>query len=304
MACPASESSRQRHDGSQLLRRQPAGAARSSHAASTALSRRHPLSGRDRAGRARAGAGPVSGSVLRGALSALVLAAAGAAAEAPVSERLAKASPERGEKVFRVCSACHAVDAGAPHGIGPNLRGVVGRAVASAEAFDRYTPAMKSFGGVWSPERLDRYLRQPMAEVEGTAMVFPGIPDAGDRVDLIAWLALNSPEPMDFTAGSAPSGAAVGAGDTAAAAPQRDRPPALGVLVAAEGAEETHAYCTACHSERIVAQQGLTRADWEELLEQMVEENGMNPIGEPDLGRIIAYLSAHYGPDRPNFPRP
>ena len=73
-------------------------------------------------------------------------------------------------------------------------------------------------------------------------------------------------------------------------------------LVAGEGARETHAYCTACHSERIVAQQGLTRADWEEVLEQMIEENGMTPIEEPDLGRVLAYLSAHYGPDRPNFP--
>ena len=68
------------------------------------------------------------------------------------------------------------------------------------------------------------------------------------------------------------------------------------------GPRRTHAYCTVCHSERIVAQQGLTRFDWEELLEQMVEEHGMNPIGEPDLGRVLDYLAANYGPDRPNFP--
>ena len=245
-------------------------------------------------------------AVLGGVLAALALGVAGAAAgEALISERLATASPERGEKVFRTCTACHAVDADAPPGIGPNLWAVVGRAVASAEGFDRYTPAMRSLGGAWSPERLDRYLQQPMTEVEGTTMVFPGLASAADRADVIAWLNLNSPEPIGFASDHVVSGDTGGAGGAdvpVTAAPQPDRPPDLGVLVAGAGAEEAYAYCTACHSERIVAQQGLTRTDWEELLEQMVEENGMNPIGEPDLGRVLDYLAANYGPDRPNFP--
>ena len=235
------------------------------------------------------------------------------AAETSLRERLSAASPERGRQVLRVCSACHSVEAGAAHKIGPNLWGVVGRPVATAEGYDRYSPAMVSFAGAWSPERLDRYLRRPTTVVEGTAMVFAGVPDDGDRADLIAWLALNSPDPTGFASKHAAIEGAAGAGEGAAGAgagnaqptePQALRPTALGVLVAAEGADETHAYCTACHSERIVAQQGLTRTDWEELLEQMVEENGMDPIEEPDRGRILAYLETHYGPDRPNFPRP
>ena len=246
--------------------------------------------------------------VLQGVLMALALVIArGSAGEASVSERLATASPERGQKVFRVCSACHTIDADVSHGIGPNLWAVIGRAVASAEGFERYTSAMRSYGGTWSAERLDRYLRQPMAEIEGTAMIFPGIPDADDRADLIAWLDRNSPAPSLAASldGASADGAARVPGtadDSGTAAPQLDRPPGLGVLVAAAGADETHVYCTVCHSERIVAQQGLTRADWEELLEQMVEENGMNPIEEPDLGRVLDYLAANYGPDRPNFP--
>ena len=254
---------------------------------------------------------PPRGGILSGTLAAIVVAAVAlvtaAASDTSLRDRLATASPDRGQKVFRVCRACHTIDAGAAHTVGPNLWAVVGRAVASADGFDRYTPAMSSFGGVWSPERLDRYLRHPTAEVEGSAMVFPGIPDAGDRADLIAWLNANSPTPADFSSSRAVAGDATdghGANDTGADAPRPDRPPVLGVLVAAEGAEETYAYCTACHSERIVAQQGLTRTDWEELLEQMVEENGMEPIEEPDRGRILAYLETHYGPDRPNFPRP
>ena len=253
------------------------------------------------------GSGSIRRAVLCGALAAFVPTAA-ADGDASLRDRLATASPERGQRVFRVCGACHPVAEGAAHTIGPNLWGVVGRRVAAAEGYDRYTPAMASLGGVWSPERLDRYLHQPMAEVEGTAMVFPGIPDAADRADLIAWLNLSSPSPLVLAPGRAAPRAAPGtegAGDTQSAGaspPQGGRPPDLGVLVAGEGAEETHIYCTVCHSERIVAQQGLTRSDWEELLEQMVEENGMNPIGEPDLGRVLDYLAASYGPDRPNFP--
>ena len=171
--------------------------------------------GRGQSGRTDAGANPTPGIVLGGVLAALALATAGAApGEAPISERLATASSERGKKVFRTCSACHAVEAGAPHGIGPTLWAVIGRAVASAEGFDRYSPAMRSLAGTWSPERLDRYLRQPMTEVEGTAMVFPGLASAADRADVIAWLNLKSPEPIDFTSNRVVAGGAAGAGGT------------------------------------------------------------------------------------------
>ena len=78
--------------------------------------------------------------------------------------------------------------------------------------------------------------------------------------------------------------------------------PNFGVLVAGDGAAETYAYCIVCHSERLVAQQGLTRQGWEEVIELMVEEHGMAPIAGPTLDRVLGYLSTHYGPDRPNFP--
>ena len=76
----------------------------------------------------------------------------------------------------------------------------------------------------------------------------------------------------------------------------------LGVLVAGEDAAETYARCIVCHSERLVAQQGLTRQGWEEVIDLMVEEHGMVPIQNPALDRVLGYLSTHYGPDRPNFP--
>lgn len=75
-----------------------------------------------------------------------------------------------------------------------------------------------------------------------------------------------------------------------------------GVLVDKPGVDLTHAYCAACHSERIVAQQGMTRKNWDKLFEWMVEEQGMSEIEEPDRTVILDYLAEHYNIDRPNFP--
>lgn len=83
----------------------------------------------------------------------------------------------------------------------------------------------------------------------------------------------------------------------------QDRDSEYGFLVEAPGVEEVHAYCTPCHSEMIVVQQGKTRENWNELLEWMVEEQGMAPIDEPDRTVVLDYLAKHYNEDRPNFPQ-
>ena len=233
--------------------------------------------------------------LLAGLLAWLPPTGSAVAGESSIQERLAAASPERGQALFRGCRACHGIDEGAAQTLGPNLREIVGRPVASAEGYGHYSPAMASFGGTWSVERLDRYLHQPAAEVEGTSMVFPGIADSGERADIIAWLSVIS------GSRSTPSGSRTEA--SAEAVPVHETGEAdFGLLVAAAGADATHAYCTVCHSERIVAQQGLTREDWLETLEYMVDEHGMAPIEGSDFDLVIDYLSTHYGPDRPNFP--
>lgn len=77
-----------------------------------------------------------------------------------------------------------------------------------------------------------------------------------------------------------------------------------GLLVDAPGVEETFGYCTACHSEMIVVQQGKTRKHWDDLFQWMVAEQAMFPIEEPDRSIILDYLAEHYNEDRPNFPTP
>lgn len=92
-----------------------------------------------------------------------------------------------GEQVFRRCVACHTVDKGGRNGIGPNLHGIVGAAVASKPDFS-YSGAMKAKGGVWDEATLDAYLEAPMKAVPGTRMAFAGVIDAADRKALILYL--------------------------------------------------------------------------------------------------------------------
>lgn len=79
--------------------------------------------------------------------------------------------------------------------------------------------------------------------------------------------------------------------------------PEFGILFVAEGVEATYYSCSGCHSERIIAQQGLTRGGWEEILEWMVDEQGMGELDDEDTKDILDYLSAHYNVDRLNFPK-
>jgi cytochrome c len=69
------------------------------------------------------------------------------------------------------------------------------------------------------------------------------------------------------------------------------------------GREDAYYLCSACHSFMLVAQQGLSRERWDDVLGWMVEEQGMDPPEPPTREAILDYLSEHYGPDRPNWRR-
>jgi len=58
------------------------------------------------------------------------------------------------------------------------------------------------------------------------------------------------------------------------------------------------AYCGACHSNKLVAQQGLNRDRWDKMLVWMVEEQGMYPLEEPDRTYVLDYLATYLGEDR------
>jgi cytochrome c len=64
---------------------------------------------------------------------------------------------------------------------------VVGRKVGSLPDYD-YSDALKKLGGVWTPARLDTWLRNPQAMAPGAKM-FLSVPDPQQRHDIIAYLA-------------------------------------------------------------------------------------------------------------------
>ncbi|MGI1662950.1 c-type cytochrome [Palleronia sp. KMU-117] len=107
--------------------------------------------------------------------------------EVPFAELFAAADPAAGERLFRACAACHKLEQGA-NGTGPYLWGVVGRPKHAAEGFG-YSSAMMEQEGEWSPENLDAFLENPKGYTPGTAMSYNGMRDAGDRANLIAYLA-------------------------------------------------------------------------------------------------------------------
>jgi aldose sugar dehydrogenase len=86
------------------------------------------------------------------------------------------------------CSGCHVVVDGLSHRLGPDLFGVVGRAIGQAQGFDEYSPAMRAQSGTWDEARLDQFLQQPQTSVPGNSMAFPGVPDATHRKAIIEYL--------------------------------------------------------------------------------------------------------------------
>jgi cytochrome c len=96
--------------------------------------------------------------------------------------------PEAGADLYdSVCKGCHGVN------IGPSLRGVVGRRVASVESFMGYSDALKALKDrTWTPELLDKFLQAPAELAPGTLMT-QVVPEAQTRADLIAYLATLTP---------------------------------------------------------------------------------------------------------------
>ncbi len=97
---------------------------------------------------------------------------------------------EKGAKVFKKCVSCHMVGDGAQNRVGPQLNGIIGRAVASVADFS-YSKGMTEYAKAqpnWSDEALASYLENPRKVVKGTRMSFAGLRKQSDRDDVIAYL--------------------------------------------------------------------------------------------------------------------
>lgn len=112
---------------------------------------------------------------------------AGDAARVPATQA-ADAGTERGRLLSQACQACHSLEAGGSHLVGPNLAGIFGRPAGTAAGFSNYSPALLRSGIVWSTAELDRWLADPAGFLPGTTMAFTGYQSAADRSALIDYL--------------------------------------------------------------------------------------------------------------------
>ncbi len=96
-------------------------------------------------------------------------------------------NPSRGAAVFGQCVACHSVEPGV-HLTGPSLARAWGRRAGTVEGFTRYSDPLKHADIIWDAATLDRWLEDPQTVVPRNLMTFPGLKDARQRADLIAYL--------------------------------------------------------------------------------------------------------------------
>lgn len=125
-------------------------------------------------------------------------AAAAPAADEPITVRLAKADPAKGEKAIGACKACHTFEKGGANKIGPHLFDVYGRAKAGVDGF-AYSAAMKGKSSEkWEAEQLDGFLKNPKAYIPGTIMAFAGMGKPDTRADVVAYLntLADAPKPL------------------------------------------------------------------------------------------------------------
>lgn len=96
-------------------------------------------------------------------------------------------NPAQGQRVFGACAACHSLRPD-QNMTGPSLAGVLNRRAGTLASFNRYSPAMKAANIEWNDKTLDEWIADPQRIIPGNQMTFPGIKDAKQRADLIAFL--------------------------------------------------------------------------------------------------------------------
>lgn len=112
-----------------------------------------------------------------------------AAALATVSgAAYAEGDAAKGEMVFKKCMACHSIDKGAANKVGPNLNGVIGRPRAEGYKYSDAVEAWHAAGNKFDEKTIDEWLTKPTDFIKGNKMAFPGLPNAEDRANVIAYI--------------------------------------------------------------------------------------------------------------------
>jgi len=165
---------------------------------------------------------------------------------------LPKADIAKGQTITGKCASCHQFDPAGTNNIGPGLFGVVGRPPGTHAGY-AYDSAMQDFAKThtaWTYDLLYQFLKSPGQFMPGTKMTFVGLPEAKDRINVIAYLRSNGspsypiPAPAPAKAPSSgapnPAGPAPAAAPAAGAAPTAATPTTTGKPAPATNATSAH----------------------------------------------------------------
>jgi mono/diheme cytochrome c family protein len=70
-------------------------------------------------------------------------------------------------------------------------------------------------------------------------------------------------------------------------------------FAAGAGRDQAFYTCTACHGFKLVAHQGMTRAQWDDSINLMIRRHNMPPLDDKDRAVVLGYLEAAYPPRSP-----
>jgi cytochrome c len=204
---------------------------------------------------------------MRVARTVLVIALAGVAVGAStLAAEAQRGDPNRGAMLFRHCAACHSVEPGV-HLSGPSLARIWGRRAGTVDGFTRNSEALARATVGWDERTLDRWLENPAAVIPGNLMTFPGMKDAGQRADLLAYL-------KAVASGQAPSAPG---GGMMAGPPRPDLK-----TVGPERRVRAIRYCNDGY--HVTTEDGRTRPFWEFNLRFKTDSSPLGPPrGKPAL---------------------
>lgn len=107
---------------------------------------------------------------------------------APIVQTASTLTPmERGAKLYKRCKACHTLEEGGKHKVGPNLWNIYGAKAGSKDGFN-YSKAMAASEVVWDDTTLDAYIQKPSTFMKGNRMSFVGIKKAEDREAVLLYM--------------------------------------------------------------------------------------------------------------------
>jgi len=99
----------------------------------------------------------------------------------------ATADLDNGAAKFALCASCHTLSQGGPAMTGPNLWHILGEKAGVREGYT-FSDPMKAAGFSWDAAHMDTWITDPKAMIPGTKMTFPGVKEAKDRTDVIAYV--------------------------------------------------------------------------------------------------------------------